>query len=412
MSAARPDLSAASAPPKELTAVSAPRPEPPPMDAAGLEQARLRALREDVRSRVENRPGIYRMLGPGGAVLYVGKSVRVRSRLLSYFRAEEGSKARDILAATERITWEGVTSEFAAVLLEMRLIRRWRPPFNKEHNSSRGFSFVRVGGEAATRFTVTATVKADGAAYYGPFRGRLGVRDALRELLDVLQLRDCAAGMPMRFADQGELFQLRRSPECMRGELARCLAPCAAGCSETEYRERVTAARAFLDGRTDVPLRVLEKKMWASAERLHFEHAALLRERMERLRRMRDQLMMLWRETRDLTAAYAVPGYDGTVRVYLLHRGAIAAEVPAPRTAAERRSLAERARRLARGGQPPLHALPPEKLMEVLLVTRWFRTRPDERLRTTPLREVDAHWVPPLEGEAAAAPPGAEVRSA
>ncbi|HUH12652.1 MAG TPA: hypothetical protein VMK65_06060, partial [Longimicrobiales bacterium] len=85
-------------------------------------------------------------------------------------------------------------------------------------------------------------------------------------------------------------------------------------------------------------------------------------------------------------------------RVYLLHRGAVAAELPAPRTLPERRALAERARRLSRGGQPPLHALAPEKLMEVLLVSRWFRTRPEERLRTTPLREVDARWAPPLDG--------------
>src|SRR5688572_11829546 len=95
--------------------------------------SRLDNLRADVRARAENRPGVYRMIGPSDEVLYVGKSIRVRTRLLSYFRAERGEKAAEIVGHAHRIEWEYVPSEFAALLHEFRLIKRYRPPYNVEH---------------------------------------------------------------------------------------------------------------------------------------------------------------------------------------------------------------------------------------------------------------------------------------
>lgn len=351
---------------------------------------RLQRLRERVRQTVANRPGVYRMLGPDGGVLYVGKSVRVRARLLSYFRAAEGEKPRELLAATERIEWDPVPNEFAAVLREMRLIRRWRPPYNVEHNRARGFSFIRVTREAAPRFVVVGKVRADGCRYYGPLRGRSGVKEAVRELSDVLQLRDCGADTPIRFADQAELFRLELAPGCMRGDLARCLAPCARRCGESRYGERVALGLAFLEGRSDAPMAALERRMWQAAERLQFEYAVLLRERLERLRRLRDQLLILRRETRELSVAYRVPGHEGDDRVYLLRRGAVAADLPAPLGPADEARLRKRMAALGRAPVPPLHALDPERLMEVLLVIRWFRGRPEERERTEPLRALSA----------------------
>ncbi len=79
------------------------------------------ALREYVRAHTENRPGIYRMLGSDGQPLYVGKSVRVRTRLLSYFRAPAGEKAANLIRETKKIRWEYVPNEFSALVHEMKL---------------------------------------------------------------------------------------------------------------------------------------------------------------------------------------------------------------------------------------------------------------------------------------------------
>ncbi|MEX2465624.1 MAG: hypothetical protein WD995_01855, partial [Gemmatimonadota bacterium] len=87
-------------------------------------------LREHVRARAENRPGVYRMFGPDGQLLYVGKSVRVRNRLLSYFRAARGEKA-----------WE--------LAREMKQIQTAQPRFNVQHKRKKIYSFVKITHEAA-----------------------------------------------------------------------------------------------------------------------------------------------------------------------------------------------------------------------------------------------------------------------
>ncbi len=161
----------------------------------------------------------------------------------------------------------------------------------------------------------------------------------------------------------------------MRAELGRCLAPCARGCGEADYRARVAEARAFLEGRSQAPLERLEARMRAAAEALMFEHAALLRDRAERLRALRDQLRILRRESRELTGLYRVPGCAGDDRLYLLQRGTIVDEF----RGSERARARARAARLASGRVPPLHAFDADDLAELRLVLRWFERNPDER---------------------------------
>ena len=121
----------------------------------------VEALRAHVRAGARNSPGIYRMYGPAGEVLYVGKSVRVRTRLLSYFRADRGEKAAEIVGHAHRIDWEHLPSEFAALLREMELIKRWRPPFNVQHKADAAYCFIKLTREAAHRLLVVEQASAD-----------------------------------------------------------------------------------------------------------------------------------------------------------------------------------------------------------------------------------------------------------
>ncbi|HEU4451566.1 MAG TPA: GIY-YIG nuclease family protein [Longimicrobium sp.] len=337
-----------------------------------------------------NVPGIYRMLGPDGEIVYVGKSKSLRTRLLSYFRAKKGEKGHRVIGEAHALEWEYQPSEFAALLRELELIKRHRPRLNVQHKRDGRWSFLKLTHGPAPRLMVVHAVADDAAAYFGPFRGGARVVDAVRELNDLLGLRDCKLGTPIRFADQADLFSFEATPRCHRFELRLCLGPCAALCSQDQYRRRVELARAFLDGAADEPVRWLQERMEAASERWEFEYAASLRDRLSRLERLRDEFAQLREALDSLTFVYPVPGTDGDDRVYIVRRGTVRAVVPAPKGAAERRRFGRLCDEHFGAPEPRGALVSRHQVDEILLIARWFRARPDEMARTSPPRRVDA----------------------
>ncbi|HUG42128.1 MAG TPA: hypothetical protein VMM12_16790 [Longimicrobiales bacterium] len=355
-------------------------------DAASLAPTpHATALREHVRSHAENRPGIYRLVGPGGQVLYVGKSIRLRSRLLSYFRADRGEKAAEIVAFARAVEWDHLPSEFCALLREFRLIRRLRPPFNVQHKKERAVCFLRIPREPAPRLLVTTSPLEDGSEHFGPLLGAERARASVRALVDVLGLRTCPATTPLRFADQPDLFGAEHVALCARAELRRCIAPCAAGCGEREYAGRLEVARRFLRGETDEPLERLRERLRRASERWIFEYAAVVKARIEMLEGLRASLLRTVRSLDGLTAPYVVRGHAGEDRVYLLQRGLVRAELAAPRDRGERAALRSRTERILGAPAPPFARVGGDGIAEMLLVERWFRRNPGERAALRPL---------------------------
>ena len=330
------------------------------------------------------------MLGPDGEVLYVGKSKSLRTRLLSYFRARRGDKQHRIVEAAHELAWDYEPSEFAALLRELKMIKRFRPRMNVQHKRDGRYSFLKLAPCTAPRLYAVGAVADDAAAYYGPFRGGKRIQEAVRELNDLLGLRDCPLGTPMRFADQPDLFSYEHAPRCHRFELKLCLGPCAARCSEAEYTTRVEMAKAFLNGHADEPLRWLSQRMQAAADRWEFEYAGMLRDRLRRLEDLRDEFARLREALDGLTFLYRVPGVDGDDRTYLVRRGTVRAVVAAPRTAAERRRLARLCDEHFGRPEHDETLVQRHQVDEILLLARWFRARPEELANTVAPARVEA----------------------
>src|SRR5919109_5425897 len=127
-----------------------------PRRSTAASDAHIATLRGEVRAAAQDRPGIYRMLSSDGEVLYIGKSKRVRSRLLSYFRcAYPEEKGARILREAASIDWEYAPSEFAALLEELRLIKRFRPRFNVAmKRDARHFCFIKLTRGPAPKLLV------------------------------------------------------------------------------------------------------------------------------------------------------------------------------------------------------------------------------------------------------------------
>jgi len=343
-------------------------------------------MKTAVRAGASDRPGIYRMLSSSGEVVYVGKSKRIRSRLLSYFRcAYPEEKGARILREAETIDWEYTPSEFAALLKELRLIKTYRPRLNVQmKRDALHYSFIKITRGAAPKLTVVRGASADDASvYYGPFVGAQRMEEALRELSDVLMLRDCRSDMKMHFSDQQELFQLSpRTPGCIRYEIGKCLGPCVGGCSADEYNARVALARAFLDGSNDGPVEMLRAKMDEASERLEFERAASYRDKLARLDLLREQFGRLRFAVENLSFVYTVKGYEGEDRVYLVKRGVVRAELDKPRSSWQRQKLKRLVGDIFSGQEKPGTSIPTHEIDELLLLSSWFRRFPTEMGRT------------------------------
>ncbi len=340
------------------------------------------ALRDYVRTYAENRPGVYQMLGADGAPLYVGKSIHVRTRLLSYFRAPRGEKATKLIRETGRIRWEYIPNEFSALVREMRLIQRWQPPFNVQHKRKRMYAFVKLTREIAPRIVPVTRAVPDGSLYFGPFPAVGNVGRTVRELAHAVGLRDCPGTTPMFFDDQLEVFAEGRTPLCIRAELDTCLAPCCGGVSSDAYEQKVVTARRFLEGRTRAPLTALETRLQEAVARLDFEYAARIRDRLERLRTFQEHLAAFRGCIESLTFLYRVPGFAGDSRLYLIRRGRLKREFPYPTTKGERQEVDEAVESVYRAPEQGPAALAPHDAAEILLVARWFELRPKELKRT------------------------------
>lgn len=356
----------------------------------------LQPLRETVRSGAHNRPGIYRMVGGAGAIIYVGKSKRVRTRLMGYFRAKPNQKAWKIVRDAANIEWEYAPSEFASLLRELELIKRYRPPYNVKQKRDALYCFLKITAGPAPRIQVVRRVRDDGARYFGPLRGGQRIVEGVKELNDALRLRDCQNSTPMRFADQADFFGMDHTPGCARQELDRCAAPCAAGCTADGYNRRLAEAEEFLRGRNERPFEVLYEKMDRAIRAMAYEHAALTQQRIERLATLREEFRHLQASSRNLSFLYAVPGYEGEDVVYAIRAGSIRDRYPAPRTRRERSSLLREAAIHFERPETVSEVTTPKRVEELILVSHWFRTRPKELERTYPQK----HWDRlPLAGE-------------
>ena len=357
----------------------------PRLENLPTSDAQLSIMKSNVRDTAADRPGVYRMLSSDGEIVYVGKSKRVRSRLLSYFRcAYPEEKGARILRSAEAIEWDYTPSEFAALLQELRMIKRFRPRYNVAmKRDGRNYAFIKLTKAPAPKLIVVrGPTGEDADIYYGPFVGAQRVDGALRELNDALMLRDCRADLKMFFSDQTELFQLARTPGCIRHEIGKCLGPCVGGCSESQYSERIALARAFLDGSDDGPINMLRTQMERLSAELQFERAAVYRDKLERLEALRAQFGRLRFAVENLSFVYTVPGHEGEDKVYLIRRGVVRAELSKPKSSRDRRTMKQLVDDIFAQPVSVTAQVPTHEIDELLLLSSWFRRFPNEMKRT------------------------------
>ncbi|MDB4679256.1 GIY-YIG nuclease family protein [Rhodopirellula sp.] len=360
---------------------------PRPMELIGAPSKKQ--LRQRLAQSCPRVPGVYGMLDRHGRLIYVGKSKSLRSRLGSYFaNSSVNEKGGRIIENTRAILWETQPSDFAALVREQQLIRRFSPRWNVQGVPKRQRPVYLCLGRNPAMFFLASEPPSECVAVEGPFHGAGRMKRAVESLNKVFQLRDCGQKQVFHFAEQLELFSMEHRPGCLRFEVGTCSGPCAAGCTRADYDTQVSAAESFLDGFNDEPLGIMRDQFSLAMKQHQYELAGRAHETVQSLEYVERKLKLLATARRRFTFIYAVPGYDGCGIWYLIHSGEIADAIAAPKHKQDDSELGNKLRQWSAMTQNQLqrgHGIYPYTLQ---LVASWFRKHRSELEKAFPILDA------------------------
>ena len=229
---------------------------------------------------VTSKPGVYRMLDEKDQVIYVGKAKNLKNRLGSYFRQTGLSpKTRVMVSKINDINITITHTEGEALLLESNLIKELRPRYNVLMRDDKSYPYIFISDKSAyPRIALHRGARKKKGMYLGPYPNAHAVRESINLLQKMFLIRQC----------EDTTFSNRSRP-CLQYQIKRCTAPCVGYITEKAYRKDIDHAVLFLQGKSEQIITELVKDMERSAEKQHFEKAALYRDQIINLRKVTEK---------------------------------------------------------------------------------------------------------------------------
>ncbi|RYB07733.1 excinuclease ABC subunit UvrC [Lichenibacterium ramalinae] len=225
-------------------------------------------------------PGVYRMLGADGEVLYVGKAKSLKKRVASYTRAAGHSRRiAQMISLTTAMVFVSTATETEALLLEANYIKQMKPRFNVVMRDDKSFPYILVTADPkAPQITKHRGARNRKGDYFGPFASVWAVNRTLNALQRAFLLRSCS-----------DSYYDNRTRPCLLFQIKRCSGPCTGEVTSEGYRELVDEARDFLAGKSRAVKDRLAAEMLQAADAMEFERAARLRDRVAALSAVQGQ---------------------------------------------------------------------------------------------------------------------------
>lgn len=200
-------------------------------------------LNPDLFAAMPNEPGVYLFYGETGDLLYVGKSVQIRARIISHFSSDHRNDREMRMAQqVHNIEWIVTAGEFSALILESELVKTRFPLFNRQLRKQKALFTIyweSTFNEHVSQPKIidmnnlsNESKKASLQNTYGLFKGRKNANDLLRELKDQHKL--CAIQLGLE----------KGKGPCFAYQLKKCNGICCGKENPLVYQMRMQHALA------------------------------------------------------------------------------------------------------------------------------------------------------------------------
>ena len=258
------------------------------------------------------RPGIYRMLGVSGNILYIGKAGNLKKRVSSYFRKQGLSvKTRALMEQVANMEVTVTHTEGEALLLESNLIKKYRPHYNILLRDDKSYPYIYLSSDAKyPRLTLHRGARRGKGRYFGPYPSAGAVRESLHLLQKLFKVRQCE-----------DSFFSNRSRPCLQYQIHRCAAPCTELITPEDYASDVKHTVQFLEGKNSEVVDDLVRSMEQASEQQDYEKAAICRDQIASLHRVQEK-QYISKEKGDLDIIACEFSHDrACVQVFFIRGG-------------------------------------------------------------------------------------------
>ena len=266
-------------------------------------------MRTDI-STLPRSCGVYIFRSRDNIPIYIGKAVDIQARVRSHFTDRRSVKEILLQELTDEVTWISAASEMEALVLEDTLIKRYQPRYNVRLKDGKSYPYIVITRGRYPSMIHVRGIERQMGDHYGPHGDPRAVRRSMRWLRKIFPVRSCRRNME------------KPSRPCLEYHLGRCMAPCKGDVDEEDYKVAVEGLVKFLSGKRSALTKTLERKMWDASAGREFERAAMIRDILGGLERVRStQKVVLLKGgyvdvisfTDDLSHASIVEVRDGRV---------------------------------------------------------------------------------------------------